>query len=357
MIRRLINTVTWLLVAGSVAIILGGLTGRPILLAAVPTPSMSPVMNPGDMIPVLPFWGSTLKIGQIVVFRTEADVNWIVHRVVGGSLEEGFITKGDANPEPDPNPVYPRHVVGIVPQIEGAALRIPRLGLLSLERSPLSNPLVAGIALIIGIYLMASDARAGLAFFRGSRLRRMPSPGIRPRIAVSLYAGMGLAIFLISLLTMWSLGSLQVGSYQVVLSRPDYVNMDDVLVSGQTKREVVTLKNPSVIPLVIGLQTSDPTVTYSPAWLMLWPHSEDQTVFTMTPQDVGRHEVTIRQSVLLPLLPLPVLRTLAGIDWRLPLFLAALMPTVVILAIAASDHRVRSQFGTMWLRIDYWLRG
>jgi len=37
--------------------------------------------------------------GQIIVFHSEEDGirEWILHRIVGGDPEQGFITKGDAN--------------------------------------------------------------------------------------------------------------------------------------------------------------------------------------------------------------------------------------------------------------------
>jgi signal peptidase I len=358
MLRRLVNAITWLLVAGSVAIIMGGLLGRPILLASVPTGSMVPVFNPGDIIAVSPYLGGDLRSGQIVVFRTERDRTWIVHRIIGGDRETGFTTQGDANPLPDPNTVYPKHVVGVVPQVGEAALRVPRLGLLSLERGPLSNPLVTGLALIIGLYLMASDARAGLDLFRrGARSGRIPRPGPKPRVVMALYVGLTLSVFLISLMTMWSLSSTREGAFRVVASRDSTFTVKDQLALGETREQVITLKNPSLIPLIVGMDANTPGLSFAPSWTVLWPNSQLDVTVRITGFELGSHQFHMRQSVFLPLLPPALLEGLSAVNWYLPLYLVALLPTMVVLLLAFSDTRVWLELHAVSLRLQNRLWG
>ena len=84
------------------------------------TGSMLPVLGSGShAIQVIPKFPEDIHIGDIVSYRLDGAV--IIHRVIGtGSDEEGnyFITKGDNNPEPDPEPVrfsrIDRVVVGIL---------------------------------------------------------------------------------------------------------------------------------------------------------------------------------------------------------------------------------------------------
>jgi len=80
----------------------------------VPTRSMVPTIEPGDMVIV---YGKHVKIGDIVVWCT-GPLYCVVHRLVG--VRDGLIiTKGDANPVPD-NPVpvsrLKGRVVAIVPR-------------------------------------------------------------------------------------------------------------------------------------------------------------------------------------------------------------------------------------------------
>lgn len=358
---RVINTIIWLLVAGSVAIILGGLSGRPVLLAAVPTGSMVPVLNPGDMIPVLPYFGGTLEHGEIIIFRTEKDPNWIVHRIVAGDATQGFTTRGDANHSDDPYPVFPRHVVGVVPQIGQKALRLPRVGLLSLQRSPLSNPLVAGVALIFGMYLIASDARAGLRFVRGGfrlgRLAHMAQQRPSPRVTLGLYVGLALATYTITAVTMWTLGSESVSRFRVVESKSVNIRLKDLFYLGQSKSETITFKNPSPVPLVIGLGADRPEGSWDPDWFLLWPGSERNVTVTIKALTLGDQEVRLQQGVYLPLLPVEVIKALAYSSWHLPVFVISLIPVLGIFVVAASDDRVWREVHHLKLTVDMHLRG
>lgn len=83
--------------------------------------SMTPAMNPGDIAIIINAPPATIKIGDIIQYRT-ADAPTI-HRVIdkyesGGTL--WFITQGDANNAPD-DPVNARNIMGkvifIIPQL------------------------------------------------------------------------------------------------------------------------------------------------------------------------------------------------------------------------------------------------
>lgn len=87
--------------------------------------SMQPTLNPGDITFIISAPAATIKIGDIIQYRTaEAPT---IHRVIdiytsGGSL--WFITQGDANNAPD-EPVNERNVMG------KAVFTIPQLGWVS----------------------------------------------------------------------------------------------------------------------------------------------------------------------------------------------------------------------------------
>ncbi|HWI51706.1 MAG TPA: signal peptidase I, partial [Symbiobacteriaceae bacterium] len=348
---------TWLLVAGSVAIIAGGLTGRPILLASVPTKSMVPVLQPGDLIPVVPLFGVELEHGQVIVFKTEGDTSWIVHRIVGGDEHEGFVTKGDANNLADPNRVFPRHVAGTVPIIGSRVVRIPRLGMLSLERSPLSNPLVAGLALILGTYLLASDAGAGFRRVRLAKLRRIRVTTLNGRTALGVYVALAVAVFAVTLMSTWGLSSQRLGTYKVLETQSTKVQVKNVYTMGTEVKDPVTLKNPSAVPLVIGLESSDPQVRWEPDWLILQPHEQREITLSIDAAVPGDYSVRLRQSVYLPLLPVQVLQILSGIGWYVPMFAEAFELMLVVVVVAVSDVRVLLHLRSVSSRIFWRLLG
>ena len=89
--------------------------------------SMEPALRTGSVVIVHPVDLSTIQQGDIVMFSSLDKKSLTTHRVVKIEPETGlgFITKGDANNNPDITPVLPDQVVGIV------AFNIPYLGLLT----------------------------------------------------------------------------------------------------------------------------------------------------------------------------------------------------------------------------------
>jgi signal peptidase len=88
--------------------------------------SMEPAIQTGSVVIVRPVDLYTIKQGDIVMFSSLDKKSLTTHRVVKIEPEARprFITKGDANNNPDITPVLPDQIVGIV------AFNIPYLGLL-----------------------------------------------------------------------------------------------------------------------------------------------------------------------------------------------------------------------------------
>ena len=83
--------------------------------------SMEPTMPVGSIVYVESVAGSAIKEGDIIAFESDGTV--ITHRVVSNKVVEGeFITKGDANEEPDMQPIPYSDVIGRVKR------HIPKLG-------------------------------------------------------------------------------------------------------------------------------------------------------------------------------------------------------------------------------------
>jgi signal peptidase len=76
--------------------------------------SMAPAIDAGDVVVVSPTDGEGLDPGTVITFR-RADGTLVTHRIVAvEQRSEGtrYTTKGDANEEPDEQPVAPSQVVG-----------------------------------------------------------------------------------------------------------------------------------------------------------------------------------------------------------------------------------------------------
>ncbi len=121
----------------------------PLKSIVVSSGSMSPTIKTGDLVLV---WRSSRYFpGEVILYRWRGKL--ILHRLVE-IKEDGFITKGDANPLIDRRLVVPNTVLGKV------VLTIPNLGKIAVLRSyhlllPLLILLFGGSSLI---YLLKKDA-------------------------------------------------------------------------------------------------------------------------------------------------------------------------------------------------------
>ena len=96
----------------------------PVHPTTVISGSMSPTLDVGDVVIIAKVSAATVKPGDIIQFREPEGVT-TVHRVVEIQESEGqrfFITQGDANREPDADPVLFANVVG------KAVFDIPKIG-------------------------------------------------------------------------------------------------------------------------------------------------------------------------------------------------------------------------------------
>jgi len=97
----------------------------PFQPALVASGSMEPKMYAGDVVIIAKVSADNVELGDVIQFRVPEEVT-IMHRVIeiqetetGGKL---FITKGDANDQPDSEPVMPENVVG------KTVMTIPKIG-------------------------------------------------------------------------------------------------------------------------------------------------------------------------------------------------------------------------------------
>jgi signal peptidase len=97
----------------------------PFQPALVGSGSMEPKMYPGDVVIIAKVPTDNIAVGDVIQFRVPDGVT-VMHRVIEIQEKEGggkvFITKGDANDEPDSEPVIPENVVG------KAVMTIPKVG-------------------------------------------------------------------------------------------------------------------------------------------------------------------------------------------------------------------------------------
>ena len=155
------------LIAGVLALSALGsmLTDQPFLFGAVRSDSMMPHFGRGDMVAVWPLSDSdVVEEDDIVVFKPDtgslASLGWIIHRVVSGNADEGFITKGDQNEFPDQHddntpPIERQQMVSRVIVIGDRPIVLPFIGYITFRfKDVQQNPyFLPGILIILSLII------------------------------------------------------------------------------------------------------------------------------------------------------------------------------------------------------------
>ena len=152
------NAITGILLLLVVVLLLGQVLGQPILLSFVETGSMSPTLDAGDgFIAVPPSLVGGIGPGDVVVFDAERmnGGGLVTHRIVA-ETDEGFITKGDANPftdqssDVDEPPVQRAQIVAVAWQIGDSVVVVPKVGLIVTASRAAVTSVQSNLAIIFG---------------------------------------------------------------------------------------------------------------------------------------------------------------------------------------------------------------
>lgn len=118
-----------ILVLALAAMVVAG-PAAPVQLSYATSDSMAPAISEGDLYFVIK-GSSDISTGEVITFYSISRSDYVTHRVVE-QTEDGYITKGDANPSTDQeagNPVVREEtVVGEVLTFGGGPLTIPHIG-------------------------------------------------------------------------------------------------------------------------------------------------------------------------------------------------------------------------------------
>jgi signal peptidase len=126
--------------------------------------SMSPTIAHGSLVFCLPARPESLKVGDIVVFRSQTVPPIVCHRIVGSS-PEGWLTQGDATGRIDQAvglpPVTETTLAGVVPQIGGRPVAIPALGGLAGGENASAPHFILALGLCFGFMAFGRSGGTG----------------------------------------------------------------------------------------------------------------------------------------------------------------------------------------------------
>jgi len=131
-------------------------TESPVMV--VPSTSMVPTLNVGDIVIVKGVDTSTITVGTIIIFRSPSGSIDIIHRVIGITRQGDklyFQTKGDHNPGPDPwLPGVPAE------NVKGVLVgKIPYIGYVTLALSGVLGYIMIGFLIFLMLAFEYYDSK------------------------------------------------------------------------------------------------------------------------------------------------------------------------------------------------------
>jgi signal peptidase len=137
--------------------------------------SMKPTMETGGLVICRSTAIEDLKVGDIVGFRTDGGKE-VTHRIIDIQEKDGqlwFQTKGDANADPDLEPVTPTQ-----PKVDRVVYHVPYLGFIAVFlKGKMAFFLLIAIPALVLLFLLGKDLLAGI---REVKEERRPKRGKPP---------------------------------------------------------------------------------------------------------------------------------------------------------------------------------
>ncbi|WP_290818222.1 signal peptidase I [Halovivax sp.] len=350
-----------------VAMVLGQLLGQPILLGYVATGSMAPAMDAGDGFVAVPSpLSGDVSEGDVIVFEAQEinDGELTTHRVVD-ETEDGYVTRGDANPFTDQDagepPVTDGQVVATAAQVNGHVVTIPHLGTAVMGAQSIAMTAVDSLAAAVGVpgELDAEGAGAmlvaigiallglGTAFDRAGPARRDTTRSRKRENVIAIWVAVGLVLLVfVTLATAAMVIPSGTTSYQVVATDQP-TDEPQVLAPGETGELERTVDNAGYLPVVVATEPASRGVTVEPEGQTVASRSAGETTVRLSaPRTEGEYVRTVSEYRYLMVLPPSVLLGLHGIHPYLAVagvnaVIVAIGTGLVLAVLGGSDLRLR----------------
>jgi signal peptidase I len=349
-------------------LLLGQLLGQPILLGYVATGSMEPAMDAGDGFVAVPSAVTdSPSEGDVVVFdaRELHDGGLTTHRVVD-ETEEGYVTKGDANPFTDQDggepPVTEGQIVATAWQVNGDVVAIPHLGsaIMAVQGAiesgygALASTLGLTAALEgdnLGAMLVALGVSLfgfGFLFDRVGPHRRDTARSTSRESVYAFWGTIALVLFvLVGLATAAMVVPGGTAEYAVV-STDSPTDDPQVLAPGETGELTRTVDNAGHLPVVVVHEPESGGIESQPGWQTVGPRdSGEATLAVSAPESTGEYTRHLGEYRYLVVLPPPILVWLHGVYPLLAtaavnLVVAGVVVGIAVLLFGRTDFRIRT---------------
>jgi len=287
-------------------LLIGQLLGQPVLLSYVETGSMEPTLDAGDGFVAIPAEAAgPIEEGDVIVFEARQihGGGLTTHRVVEVT-DQGYVTRGDANPFTDQDNGEPRvtdgQIVAKAWRVDGSVVAIPNLGTALETASDGFDAARQRIALVLGIPALVRTEWLTMGLFgvgvlsmlAGSLTDEEPSrnrdrsrsrPGIYE--ARTIVLAVGVVVFVAAGGAMLASGGTH--EYGIVSAEFDG-DGETVVPVGETRIYSVPVRNGAVLPVYAVAEPASSGVDVDPRAQRLDPRGNaNATIAVSAPPETG----------------------------------------------------------------------
>ena len=365
---------TGLLAVVLVSILAGAILGQPVLLSFVETGSMQPTLDAGDGFVAIPSpLAGEIQEGDVVVFEAQQlhGGGLTTHRVVDVT-DEGYITRGDANPFTDQDgqepPVTDGQIVAVAWQVNGDVVAIPRLGAYVEAVGGLVDSLQQTLAVAFGTRLFLGTQGIALimaaigvvvlgfgAFFDDDRRQRLRK---RTRSREGIYDPRRMLLAFALLIALVSGGTMVAMSdthqFGMVSATFDSESPTTVPV-GEEDTLTYPAMNGGLLPVYAFYEPASTNVDVEPNSIRMDRGEQaNVTVTLQAPPETGYYPQHVSEHRYFAVLPFTVIAWLYGVHAWLPLLVTSAVMggaffVVGAVLLGASPIRTRTRSRSTWL--------
>ncbi|WP_254762197.1 signal peptidase I [Natrinema marinum] len=331
-----------------ILLLVGQLLGQPILLGYVATGSMEPTMDAGDGFVAVPSVVSgDVEEDDVVVFQARElhDGGLTTHRVVD-ETDDGYVTKGDANPFTDQDggepPVQEGQIVAEALQIRGTVVTIPHLGSAVMAIQGLAEQVYGTVAPIVGVTTTATSdglgsmlVAVGVALLGFGTVFERLGPEHRETTrrrsrenVIAFWTALGL-VLLVFVTFATAAMVVPSGTYEYGLVSTESPSDDpQVVAPGATAELTRTVDNAGYLPVVVVHEAESGGIATTPEWQTVGSRAGGETTVRLSaPEETGEYTRHLGEYRYLALFPPRVLVWLHGVH---PLVAIAAVNGVIV---------------------------
>lgn len=334
-------------------LLFGQLVGQPMVIF-VDTGSMEPTLEPGDGYVAIPsMFASEVQEDDVILFEAEELDNgggMTTHRV-DDVTDEGYITKGDANPftdqEDDEPPVQEGQIQSVGLRVGGELVVIPELGTATQTISGVTNTVQERLFPAVGL-----EPPGNTAFTTGmlglSLLLLLvtafgePATGHRSRRSRGKPSRKGAILLLVLLLIIivplnfTMLLPSGVYEYEIVSSTNPDENNEQTIEAGTSTEITYSIQNSGQIPIFVIMESASEGAHIPQQEQYVSRQSTENVSVTMdAPRETGTHYRYIEERRYVVLLPPSLIAALNGVHPALAM-LGINLPVALVVIIVGT---------------------